>query len=549
MPDESGDRLQIYRNRSASGGVNTLSHPYDINDDQAVDLTNIDTSSPGVRASRKGMSLIASGATFGPPLALQEYTPSSFNAELLMVAPGTTYPTAAHLKLWKWDGTTTVWSLVGTLTGFTSATMPIDVVPGLDLNAVGGPAVVRISTRQAQDIAYVYNGSALASCQQQPTTGMSPIVYGLNRAFGAGRAGLSRSKIFYSDVASFCATGWKSTQALTMGGGSRQEVVAVKFFRQNDLIVFMADRVEALQVVDNPFTISSGDVATQTWSRQVVDTTIGCGARRSVVTVGQDLFFCDQYGNIRSLARTIQDNAQGTTTRPISAAIQTWIDRINPNSFDTIVATAYDRYYVVGFPIDSATRPSHTFVFDRVNESWMGPWTGGWQPECMAVATLNAASASADRNPTLYLGAQSTGNALVYRTFSGTTDAGSAIVYQETGKRITADQLEADKLYRRIKTYFSASGAATMQIEARRNGETYRTVGYVDLTGDLPALPQTLPFDLGGGGVIEDTQTLEDFEVSKDLQLRFTCTATTEVKMLGYSVAIHRKNFDWTLSP
>lgn len=551
MPDRSGPDVETYRNRSVAGGLNTLAFPLDIQDDQAVDLTNIDISQPGIRQVRAGMSLVASGMTFGPVLALSPYTPSTFSQELLAISPGATYPDAAHLKLWKWSGSGN-WSLVGTLSGMTSSTLPVEMTPGLDFNATGGPAVIRITSKMATDQTYYYNGTNLISGAAQPTTGMFPSTYMLNRAFGAGRAGSSRGKVFYSDVASFCATGMNSTQSLTLGGGSRQEIVALKAFRQQDLIAFLADRTEAIQVVDSPFltgVAGSGALSTSAgWSRVVIDERIGCGARRSVVTVGEDLFFVDQYGNVRSLARTITDNSQGTKSLPVSAPIQSWIDRINPTAFEAICAEAYDRYYIVGLPIDSATSASHTFVFDRILNSWTGPWIGKWQPYCMTVAALDGASLDADKNPTLFIAGSDVDAGKVYRTFTGTTDAGDAIVYQETSRRIYADQFEADKLFRRMKDYFIASGTATMQIEARKNGESFQTIGYASLEGDLPALPQPLPFTLGGVGVIEKVMTLEDFQGVRDMQFRHTCTTTVDVQHLGYSALIHRKNVDWELS-
>lgn len=553
MPDQSGDQPVVARNRSASGGVNTFSFPLDINDDQAVDLTNMIASVPGKRGTRAGTSVIASGITYGPILAMSEFTPSSYSSELLAISPGATFPNAAHLQLWKWTGVGN-WSHVGPLSGMTSATLPVDIVTGLDLNAAGGPAVARIFTKQPIDHNWYYAGGGIThatGANGMPTTGMFPLGGALGRMFGAGRAAGSRGKLFYSDVASFAnVTGWVSTQSFTMGGGTKQEIVAIRQFRQAELMVFMQDRIEALILDGDPFGVTSGAMSASAWTRLVYDQTIGCGSRKSIATVGEDLFFADQYGSIRSLARTITDNAQGTKSLPVSAAIQSWIDRVNPAAIDSIQAAAYDRYYVVSLPIDSATTPSHTFAFDVINKAWYGPWTGTWSKVgCMAVAALNGSTANSDKNPTLYVGGASTGNGIVYRTFSGTADDSDPIVMQETTKRNSFGTLEATKAPRRLRVYALPSPGATMMVEARKDGADWKLVGYMDLSGSAGQLPTTLPIDLTGAGIVEKVMTLEqNFQKARDLQYRFTCTANADVQILGYSTQVHMHNINWQVN-
>ena len=167
----------------------------------------------------------------------------------------------------------------------------------------------------------------------------------------------------------------------------------------------------------------------------------------------------------------------------------------------------------------------------------------------MAVATLDAASSNTDRNPTLYLAGTATAQGEVYRTGSGTTDDGSAIVYQETSKRFYGNQLEAQKTFRRMRDYFNPTGTATMQVEARKDGGSWQTIGYQGLAGDLPALPNALPLTLGGKVLIESVFTLEDLELPRDIQFRHTCTASVDVQHVGYSVQFHREDIPWDLKP
>ena len=97
---------QAYTSRRVDGGVNNDVFAYDIGENEAVDLRNIDGSTPGQRRVRAGTSIAATGITLGPVYALAPYSPrpasanSSVVGELLAVSPGV----GGHNELWKWDG-------------------------------------------------------------------------------------------------------------------------------------------------------------------------------------------------------------------------------------------------------------------------------------------------------------------------------------------------------------------------------------------------------------------------------------------------------------
>lgn len=550
MPDLSGDILQVIRNRSLDGGVNTHAFATDLADNQAVELQNIDVSSPGIRDVRGGCSLVATGATFGPALALAQFQAVGSDVELLAVFPGATYPAPGHLTLWSWTGGS-VWNLRGVLTGFTSATAGIQIVVGVDIASLSGaPYLARVFSNQAVDISYVYNGAALAvttASEAIPSTGMFPAEYMLNRCFAGGRAGGSRGKVFFSQTGSFGLTGWASTNSLTMGGGNRQVVMAISAFRNQDLIVFLADRLEAIIVSDNTLDTTGASSPFTTWSREVVDKTIGCASFRSVASTGEDLFFVDQYFHVRSLNRTITDNSQGIKSLPISSNLQEYIDRVNPAASEAINAQVFDGKYVVSYPLDAAIECTHTFVWDTVTRSWAGPYIGRFPSKCMTVATLtNPTAVTKYKNPSLYIGAAATAYGTVYRGYDGTTDAGDPIVARETSKRYDGKQLEAPKAFRFIQDIYVASGAQTMMCEARKDGQDWKLLGYIGLAGDSPQLPLTFPFSFGGNGLVRKTFSLEQFdETARDVQFRFTCTATDVMSHYGYSVAYHGKNLPW----
>jgi hypothetical protein len=84
-------------------------------------------------------------------------------------------------------------------------------------------------------------------------------------------------------------------------------------------------------------------------------------------------------------------------------------------------------------------------------------------------------------------------------------------------------------------------------IEASKDGGAFSLVGYADLSGSSPQLPQAGPIDLTGAGIVEKVLNLEGpYQNLLDLRYRFTCTASSDIQILGYSTQAHLKNIDWT---
>ena len=553
---------RVLQNRSASGGVNTRVFPLDIRDDQAVELENVDTSTPGQRLIRQGTTLTATGITHGPILALAEYKATAGSAELLAVSAGGSL--GDHAQAWSWDGTGTQFTHLGALTGYTGwDAHPVEIVAAFDVTVGGGVGQVAIFSYDAvSEDRWYYDGSAGLS--QAPYGGSGSgtpngqtFHYAQNRLFmNHSEAQANQHRLGISDVGRAVAGAsvtdiFPAANVVDMGGQSKNRIVAIDSFRESDIVVFMSDRIEAIRAGSKLFSNVLSD-----WTRVVIHQTIGCSGRKAVANTGEDMFFADQSGNIRSLVRTINDAGQGIQTLPISDPIKTWIDRINPAARNRIVVEAFDRWLLVGLPIDTATEADYVFALDTVQSAaqgfpvWNGPWTGSnaQKPFSMTVAELDGASANEDKNPTLYVGSTVTGNGLVYRMFRGTDDAGQAITFRETTKRYNAGTLELDKSWIRLQSYAVGTADATMNVEANLDAGGWEDVGSFSLLGSSPQLPQSLPFSLGGLGVVEDVQSLDCQKLSKDrgkdIQFRFTATASAEVKFLGFSLFHFVENWD-----
>jgi hypothetical protein len=557
MADLPQENVAPYKNRSIAGGVNTRMFALDIRDDECVEAQNIDISTPGQRVKRTGYTLLATGITNGGILAISEFKPrGSVSTEMLAVAPGLTWN-----ELWKFNaGSGGIWSFVQALVGHTTGTKT-HIVVGQDF--VGSQNHVKEAVicpeMEAFRYNYGYTGvsgnyvSHVATCYWGNAT-VQPngkaTEFAFSQAYGAG-SGDNEGRVYFSDIVSFTSTGFgpvsdQSTHIVSMGGGRRQNVVAIRGFRNEEVVVFLSDRIEEIVVTSDGFneiTDLTIQVSTRNWSRKIIDDTIGCCSQRSVAKVTEDILFADQYGNIRSLMRTALDASQGTRSLPISEGIDSYIKRINKAALNTIAGYAYDRWYVLGLPLDSATSPSHLFRFDTVLKAWEGPFPGFNVTE-FAVATFDAAGApDALKNPNLYLANSVTGH--VYRMFTGESDLGAPIEYRETGKRIDYGALDLMKSW--IRFELIAVGTADEDVLVEANiGSGFVQIGTINVLGDAPTLPHGFPLTLGGTGVVLGKLSLEGLDRSRDIQMRLTCSsAENTIKIMGYHIYAHVENFEY----
>lgn len=551
------EALVPYQNRSIAGGVNTRFFALDIDDQQSVQLQNIDGTTPGLRETREGTLICATGITYGPILALSEYRGPEADQELLAISPGGS--AGDNFRLWRWDGVDTQFDLLGALTGYTgyeSTSMHINVAWDASMSA-GHVAVISQEGDDVNQYKYTWDGTTLTTATfgistRQPT---GPVLtFAGARLFAKQQNdGALRNRMMFSYAGNWASDlDFSSVRALVFGGGTGQDIVAAEPFRSQDLVVWMSDRIEFLTMSDGDLVQGSGGANPALyWGRGVIDTTIGCGSRKSIATAGEDKFFADQYGNIRSLARTITDASQGTRSLPVSDPIDYYIKQINPQYRHRIVGAAYDRWYIVGFPLGSADRPDHVFAFDTVRRAWDGPWTN-LNPYAMAVATLGGATDSDDKNPTLYIGMGTTAAGIVIQWPRGVTDENSSgssipIAHQEVTKRLHWGSLETRKTGRFIDVY-AVAGSVTLTIEANVDAKGWQTIGAYSMASDNALLPLDVPFVLGGSSVKKVRAPLNLEERFTDIQFRFTATASDTFQMLGYSVMSYIDNLDWEVT-
>lgn len=172
----------------------------------------------------------------------------------------------------------------------------------------------------------------------------------------------------------------------------------------------------------------------------------------------------------------------------VSDPVRNTLARINWNAIGTASAgvDTTTGLYMLSLPLDSATTPSHTLVFDTRDRTW---WLwDGWQPRAWTTFRFTGEaeiSVHADANGKLY-------------SLGGTTDEGAAIPYEAVFGPTTAGNAFRDKLLRRAYFVVSMSVGATMEAAvATTDTGAFGTPITLTAAANITRLRQMVPFITG----------------------------------------------------
>ena len=144
-----------------------------------------------------------------------------------------------------------------------------------------------------------------------------------------------------------------------IASGGADFVVAIQPFAEDNVIVFNRNTIHLIRGVSQPLK----DVTVQEVTREV-----GCIARRTVVQVGNQIFFLSDNG-VYSVNFEDLYNLRGASM-PMSESINPLIKRINPDYIGNCVATYHDNRYYLAVPLDLSTENNAIFVYNFLNEGW-----------------------------------------------------------------------------------------------------------------------------------------------------------------------------------
>lgn len=244
------------------------------------------------------------------------------------------------------------------------------------------------------------------------------------------------------------------------GGGA----VAVRPWNEASLICFFTNCIEEVLVF--PTSPQGGS------ERRVIESRWGCGSRGSVVTIGLNMYYLDQYGFYRALAQTITGAQAGNADVPLSDPIADELPgRLNKAAMSKVQAIAFKDKLYVAYPRDDATEARHVAVYSLSRQRWEGYWRLGRPVGKWVISSIRG-----DGDELWYSDATTGTNISpkLYRMFPGTyTDNGSGYYYRESSKALDFGQPECDKRVHAVHVEVNGDPGATaiVSIQADEDGE------------------------------------------------------------------------------
>lgn len=171
-----------------------------------------------------------------------------------------------------------------------------------------------------------------------------------------------RHIVFYSKF--LTAQTWdRAINAVAFDSPSGQGSTGLAPYRDNMVFVGMEDAC---------FLLAVGTASVQLdWAPIIISNDIGCGSHKTIANVGEDLFFMDQYGNIRSLSVLAQSSGTSVRNMPISIPIKDHTDAIDPDLMYQANSAYHNSNYWLSFPKTDGSW--NLFNFNTVTRQWSGP--------------------------------------------------------------------------------------------------------------------------------------------------------------------------------
>ena len=315
----------------------------------------------------------------------------------------------------------------------------------------------------------LYSGDGGANNNLEPPSGVVDGCYMLNRVwlFKQGTAS-SPPEMHYSLLLPTIGTAWNQAfnttgEEVSQSIAGRLQLspnngglaVAVRPWNEASLMCFFTNCIEEVLVFS-----SSPQGGSE---RRVIESRWGCGSRGSVVAIGLNMYYMDQFGFYRSLSQTVTGAQAGNADIPLSDPIADELpNRVNKAQLSKVQAIAFKDKLYVAYPRDSATESYHVAVHSLSRHVWEGIWelarpVGKW--------VVSSIRGSGDE---LWFsdGSTSTDPAHIspklYRFFSGTyLDNGEAVFYSESSKALDFDQPECDKRVHAVHVEINGQPGAT----------------------------------------------------------------------------------------
>lgn len=502
----SDDQPLFVNRRDYSGGINTAQHPQHIGENQATVLQNVDITIPGERRKRLGTTLIANDLGDVPALAGHNFTVQSGTDQMLMYTGN---------KFYKWTGTGN-WVDLSSHASFSSLMS-------------GATQVTFLSAKQRSlspdDITLIYNGrnnvlrlDSTGAYSDLGNGNTSPPLTNVMAWYGNRVWGLKNEQLYFSDAydEDYGTAFDRTTNWYRVPVGEEMGIIPT---RDMGMVIFGLTGVVSLYPSVVP-------VATDQY--QVITSSIGCIARKSIVTVADDIYWLSQEG-VRSLKRTEQDKLQMHSSMAVSFPNKDEFDIISWAYINKATAVYFDNKYLIALPVNSSTTNNRVWVYYPATNGWTT--ITGWNVGDWVKYKING------KEELYYVDAN---DSRAYKAFSGYDDNDVLVAYSEEGREEDFGQPMVDKVGGVVEVEATGTGGSyTLTVYASTDSGAYSQLGTVSLFSEsAPTLPVSLPFTLGGDVTARQKFHLDSLGVFRTIKIKITNNDLNSglIKVLGHNI-------------
>lgn len=512
-----------YVNNSYSGGQNDTDEQDQLLENQAKQILNAYIHKPGAVEKRSGCSALGNDFGNAAVTGLTSWTEDD-NTKWQLATAGT--------SLWYLNSAT--WTELDD--GFTT---------GLDTNFV-----------VADNKLYVFNGtdnthswdgtsttknSALTDMDTSIPTGKYA-VWWKNYMFVCGASKLSGtsypSRVWFSNLGD-PDTYTTGTDYFDVGLSDGQPITGIGTL-DKFLIIFKRRSIYIL-TGSGP---SDWKLSSSVNNVINIENSVGCVSHRSIVQVGDDLWFMSDDG-VRTVRKS--EEGQNPMTGIVSGLMEGTIAGMNKAKLDKVACCLFNKRFYLAFPNGTSTYNNRCIVAEtrRLLDNLYNPhpWVTytGWQPACWDthIPTFQ---------PQLYFG-NASADSVVVQAETGTSDAevvgtvanSGAIDFTYISPMIDLRQPDMRKTSRFIIVSAESGGNYDVEVSTSLDGNTFIDHGDINLSsGDLW---NTGVWDTATWGFPSEIK--EKFALgraSEQIQIKFRNNAADqEVKMYPYTIAIKPK--------
>ena len=494
------DDTQIYVvRRDISGGVNSKQHGSLIAENQVTVLYNADIGTAGQSSKRPGSVLIGNDLGSTTFADLHSYERQGYTDSLVVYD---------DINLWDWIGSGNF--LSATASAFTTGQTDVNILSAKESGLVpddvilvsNGTDTIKRFHKDSTDVWAVQDLGSATGASASPPRSTVMAWYG-NRIWI-----LKNDQLFFSDAYDddYSTAFDNVTNWFRVPVGAERGIVPT---RDTGMIVMGSEAIWGLAPSATPAV---------TDKPEPIVTNRGVVSKKGWVNAGDDIYYFAQDG-FRALKRTVQDKLQAGVDYPLSYYLKTEFESINWAYIDRLTMEYFDNKIFIGVPTGAAT--FDTWVYYPASKSFM--IITGWEPR-------NWVKYKVSGEERLYYAQHA--DSKVYRAWYGYTDEGTtttdgtAINYLEEGREEDCGQPLVKKCGGIIRIKALSSGDYDLTVYASIDDGAYVTLGTINLAGNSPTLPVSLPFDLASANIVTEEFHLDSLGEWNQIKIKIQHNAT-----------------------